>query len=184
MTAPHEMPIAGAAQGIAADIAGRVPVLRTKRLTLRAPRLEDFAAYAAIACGPRADTIDGPMTRDAAWDDFMRMVGLWILRGHGVWTVEAKGRIAGFALIGFEPGDQEPELGYFTADGLEGQGIATEAARAVLEHAFGALGLNRLVSYIHPGNAASIAVARRLGAVQDGVVDGSQVWVHLAGGAA
>ena len=59
------------------------------------------------------------------------------------------------------------ELGWLLYDGYEGQGYATEAAAALRDWAFGTLGLETLVSYCDPDNAASIAVAERLGAVRD-----------------
>ena len=46
--------VAPAARALAADLSANVPVLRTARLVLRAPVLEDFATYAAIVCGPGA----------------------------------------------------------------------------------------------------------------------------------
>lgn len=178
MSVAHEHAVSGPAQSVADTIAAHVPVLSTLRLTLRAPRLPDFATYAQVACGPRATGIGGPSTRTQAWDDFMRMVGLWLLRGHGIWTLEERvsAEVVGFVLIGFEPGDQEPELGYLMAEAHEGQGYATEAARAVLAYAFGPMRLPTLASLIDPGNARSIALARRLGARLDGVVAGAQIW--------
>ena len=53
-------------------------------------------------------------------------------------------------------------------DADEGKGFAFEAARAVLGHVFGAMGWETAVSYIAHGNERSAALARRLGAVQDG----------------
>ena len=44
-----------------------------------------------------------------------------------------------------------------------GRGLATEGGRAALEHAFGPLGLDRVISIIDPGNAASLRVAEKLG---------------------
>jgi RimJ/RimL family protein N-acetyltransferase len=44
-----------------------------------------------------------------------------------------------------------------------GQGYATEAARALIEHAFDAFGLARILATTERGNAASQAVMRRLG---------------------
>ncbi len=41
-------------------------------------------------------------------------------------------------------------------------------ARAVLGWAYGDLGLSTLVSYIHPDNTRSVALAERLGAKRDG----------------
>jgi RimJ/RimL family protein N-acetyltransferase len=52
-------------------------------------------------------------------------------------------------------------------DGHEGQGYATEAARALRDWAFDEAGLPTLVSYMDRENHASAAVARRLGAVPD-----------------
>jgi RimJ/RimL family protein N-acetyltransferase len=165
----------------AAAVAGAIPVLQTARLTLRAPRVTDFPAYAAIACTDRGIHIGGPLTEEEAWDDFCRMTANWLLRGHGAWSVETHaGDLVGFVLIGFEPGDAEPELGWFLVEGAEGRGYATEAALAVHDHAFATLGLDRLVSYIAPENAASARVAERLGARPEGELDGSQVWVHRA----
>ncbi|MCB1390500.1 MAG: GNAT family N-acetyltransferase [Rhodobacteraceae bacterium] len=179
---PHERPIPGAAQSQAQSIAARVPVLRTTRLTLRAPRIEDFAAYAGILTGPRAEAMGERLTRAEAWSDWCRLVGLWLLRGHGVWTLEtADDETAGFVLIGFEPGDQEPELGWFLTAEHEGRGLAEEAARAVLAHAWGTLVLDTLVSYIAPGNHRSLALARRLGARRDGTHAGCEVWRHFPG---
>jgi RimJ/RimL family protein N-acetyltransferase len=44
-----------------------------------------------------------------------------------------------------------------------GRGYATEGGRAALDHAFTVLGRDRVVSIVHPENAASIAVMTRLG---------------------
>ncbi|QGY00441.1 N-acetyltransferase [Roseovarius faecimaris] len=162
----------GTAAGMAARFAALVPVLTTERLTLRAPQAADFALYAEIACGPRSKGIGGPMTRDEAWYDFATLASCWMLRGHGGWTITLTrtGAPIGFALIGAEPGDQAPELGYLLIEAQEGQGYATEAAEAVRDYAFGTLRLPELVSYIAPGNARSVAVAERLGAIRSGNV--------------
>ena len=183
----HEIAPAGAARDEAARIAAAVPVLSSARLTLRAPRIEDFPLYAEIVTGARAEGIGGPLSREEAWDDWMRLVGLWLMRGHGLWVMEtSEAEVAGFVLLGFEPGDQEPELGWFATEAHEGQGLVTEAALAVLAHARDTLRLPSLVSYIDPQNARSAAVARRLGARLDGQLDGAEIWRHLprAGGAA
>lgn len=180
MTAPHERPIPGPAADLAAMLSSGLPVLETTRLRLRAVRLSDFDAWAEILCGPAAPHLGGPFTRDDAFVEFAASVGTWLLRGHGVWTVEPKagGEVLGFILLGFEPGDQEPELGYLFRPAAEGQGFATEAAAVARAHAFDTLQMDRLSSYIDPENAASQRVAQRLGAVREGEVDGSQVWVH------
>jgi len=52
-------------------------------------------------------------------------------------------------------------------EGHEGRGYATEAAMAMRDWAMRALRLAGLVSYVHPENHRSAAVAERLGATLD-----------------
>jgi len=156
---------------VAARFAALIPALETERLSLRAPTPADFPLYADIMCGPRSDGLGGPYSREDAWWDFAQMASGWVLHGHGGWAVDTKdGTHVGFALIGFEPGDQEPELGYLFAESAEGNGYATDAARAVKAYAFGDLKLATLVSYITFGNARSERVAERLGATKQGTL--------------
>lgn len=177
---PHERPIPGPAADFAAALAAQLPVIETARLRLRAPRLEDFDAWAEILCGPAGPHLGGPFDRDAAFVEYLASCGTWLLRGHGQLAVEPKagGEVLGFVLIGFEPGDQEPELGYLFRPKAEGQGYATEAAAALRDYAFTALRMDRLVSYVAPENRPSIRLAERLGAVRAADFDGAQVWVH------
>ncbi|TAG18948.1 MAG: N-acetyltransferase [Rhodobacterales bacterium] len=178
--APHEIPVPGPAATFAATLSGLLPVIETARLRLRAPTLADFDAWAEIFTGPAGPHLGGPFDREDAFTEFAAACGLWLLRGHGVWTVDLKsgGQPLGFVLIGFEPGDQEPELGYLFRPSAEGQGYATEAARALRDHAFTAMGMDRLVSYIDPENPRSSRVADRLGATRIADFDGAQVWLH------
>ena len=117
----------------------------------------------------------------------MQITGTWLLRGHGVWTLEDRETrdVLGFVLIGFEPGDREPELGYMLRASAEGRGLAFEACQAVRDYAFGALELPGIVSYVHHGNDRSIRLAKRLGAVRDTTAeadlapcDGAYVFRH------
>lgn len=178
--APHEIAIPGPAATFAATLSGMLPEIETARLRLRAPTLTDFDAWAEIFTGPAGPHLGGPFDRDDAFTEFAATCGLWLLRGHGLWTVERKSgsEPLGFVLIGFEPGDREPELGYLFRPVAEGNGYATEAAQALRDHAFVAMGLDRVVSYIDPANARSIRVVERLGATRAADFDGAQVWVH------
>lgn len=56
-----------------------------------------------------------------------------------------------------------PDLGYAFLPGARGQGYATEAGRAVLDHARQVLRLPRVLALVSPGNTASLAVLDRLG---------------------
>ncbi len=59
-------------------------------------------------------------------------------------------------------------LGYGIAARYEGQGLMTEAARAVIAYAFGPLGLHRLMANHLPENTRSATVLRRLGFTVEG----------------
>lgn len=155
------------AQGVelAVRVADAIPTLETERLFMRAPKLADFDTYAQIAASPRARYLT-VMSREDAWYDFAQMVAIWSLRGHGLWSVTAKadGKLLGFVVLGFEPEDPEPELGFiFTEDG-EGHGYAYEAASAARSFAFEQLGWDTLASFVVKGNERSQRLAERLGA--------------------
>ncbi len=169
MIARHEQPTPGPAEQIATMFAALVPVIRTDRLLLRAPRLSDFQTCAEIACSERGRFVGGPMDREEAWNEFAKMSAGWLLHGHGGFTIEDPETFdtLGFVVLGLEPGDQEVELGFAVTEMAEGKGIATEAAIAVRDWAARELGLTGLVSYIDPDNVRSVAVATRLNAVRD-----------------
>jgi ribosomal-protein-alanine N-acetyltransferase len=59
-------------------------------------------------------------------------------------------------------------LGYYAVAGGTGRGLMTEALSLAVGQAFGELGLHRLEANIQPGNAASLALARRLGFRREG----------------
>lgn len=143
------------------------PVLTTPRLTLRPYRIEDFEPVAAFLASERAQTMHGPFSREAAWAWFTNNVAQWSLYGYGGLMIEVRGRTVGQVSINSGPQFPEPELGWFLFEGNEGQGYATEAARALREFAYESAGLETIVTYCTPENRSSIAVAERLGAIAD-----------------
>lgn len=155
------------AQGaeLATRVAGAIPQLETERLVLRAPHLSDFDTYARIVASPRARYLT-VMSREDAWYDFAQMVAIWSLRGHGLWSVATKtdGKLQGFVVLGFEPEDPEPELGFIFTEEGEGHGYAVEAATAARSFAFEQLGWDTLASFVVKGNERSQRLAERLGA--------------------
>ena len=146
-----------------------IPTLRTERLVLRAPVMDDFPAFAALMASPRSLHMGGPLDRSAAWGSFCHGVALWRLMGHGALMIDRNGtgECVGQVEINHGPLFPEKELGWQLLEGQEGKGYVTEAARALRDWAFEALALPSLVSYIDPDNARSIAVAERLGALLD-----------------
>lgn len=71
-------------------------------------------------------------------------------------------RLIGFVRIGLD-GVKAGKLGYAVRRDEWGKGYATDAARTMMDFGFRDLGLRRISAAIGPDNAASIAVAKRLG---------------------
>ncbi|KMW60524.1 Acetyltransferase, GNAT family [Candidatus Rhodobacter oscarellae] len=145
------------------------PTLQTERLTLRAHRMEDFDAFAALWASEDSKFMGGPEDRNMAWHLFAGEIASWQLQGFGYWTLERQSDAALLGGCGFgrPPAFPERELGWYLYADHRGHGYVTEAARAARDFAYGTLGWSTLVSYISLQNAASIAVAERLGAVPD-----------------
>lgn len=144
------------------------PVLTTERLTLRAPDPQDAETFVAFYQTERAQYVGGPMTPHMAWNFFCTEIGHWAVHGFGMFTVTPKGEDRALGIVGhwYPPGWPEREVGWVLFEG-EGTGIAAEAARACIDHAYGPLGWDTVVSYIDPGNTRSITLANRLGAIHD-----------------
>ncbi|MDX1395620.1 MAG: GNAT family N-acetyltransferase [Gemmatimonadota bacterium] len=85
--------------------------------------------------------------------------------GWGLWTIRPAGadEIAGFA--GFRPFFEPPEIQLLYGLHPEwwGEGLATEAAAAVVDHAFDVLGFDEVRAATDRPNAASAAVLERIG---------------------
>lgn len=186
MIRPWLTPPPDARAEMAARICAPVPAIETARLRLRAPRLADFESYEAIVCTDGGAQLGDPMTPEEAWLDFCELVAGWMLRGHGVFAMETRdeARLSGFITLDHEQGDPEPELGWFLLPEARGRGFATEAAAAIRDLALGPLRMSNLVSYADPENAASIAVALRLGATPEGRCGDAAVFRHHSKGAA
>lgn len=140
-----------------------IPTLHTARLTLRAPEMADFPAYSAFVTSGRTQFMGGPHDAATAWNWFCNDAAQWALLGMGGLTVLHDGAQIGQVALCHGPQFPEPELGWFLFDGFEGQGLATEAAAALLGWALGPRGLKTAVSYIDAGNLPSARLAQRLG---------------------
>ncbi|KMK68755.1 GNAT family N-acetyltransferase [Puniceibacterium sp. IMCC21224] len=168
MTAAAEQHRPGPGSRLAVRTAGRLPVLDTTRLQLRAPRIYDFDNYAAILCSDRAAFMGGSVSRADAWLNFTQYVAQWLLHGHGLWTIDAETRpSAGFVLLGYQFDDPEAELRIFLTDTSEGQGYALEAMTAARSHAFDELGWSSVVSYVNKGNERARKLMQALNAKRD-----------------
>lgn len=82
-------------------------------------------------------------------------------------TTHADDQLIGFARLGLG-GVKAAKLGYAVVADHWGHGYATDAARALVNYGFTTLDLHRITAAIGPDNAASIAVATRLGFILEG----------------
>lgn len=145
-----------------------IPILETERLTLRSFREDDVQALFELSQDPDVVRYVGDRrvpTLQETWRAVAGWLGHWTLRDYGQWAVEerAGGRFIGRAGI-INPVDWPgPEVGYLLGRDWWGHGYATEAAQATMDWGFREIGFDELISLIDPANAASIAVATRLG---------------------
>lgn len=162
--------------GAAGSVAGVEYVLVTERLLLSPVTASDYAALQAHWAAPdvRRFLFDGTMLSPAeiseAIDDSTRD---FAAAGYGLWLIQEQDRTDLTGTAGLRPLDDIGlEIFYSLAPGSWGKGYATEAARAVVEHALGPLGLPEVLAEVDAGNIASVAVVERLGMTAFDVVPG------------
>jgi len=145
-----------------------VIVLETPRLLLRHYVPADADALSEVLCDrENMRYYPNPFERAdvEAWIE--KSLRRYREDGIGRWALvlKADGKFAGDC--GLVPqqvdGATEIEVGYALARIYQGQGLATEAARACLDYAFSNLGLQRVISLIRPENVPSRRVAERNG---------------------
>lgn len=141
-----------------------IPVIQTERLILRAFEARDLDPYVGYYTGPRTGGVGGPLPRHKVVERFCAMIGHWTLRGFGRFAICLDPAAPGIGHVGpMQLGDDSPEMTWTLWSGQhEGQGFATEAARAVLDHLFAA-GWPEILAHVEAANTASLAVAHRLG---------------------
>lgn len=139
--------------------------IETARLMLRLPQASDFNRFADMFADASTHHIGGPLARHEAWRRFLQMPGAWMVQGFAMFAVTAKddGRWLGIAGPWQPDGWPGTEVGYAFHHDARGQGFVTEACVAAMDWAFGQLGWSEVIHCIAPDNAASQAVAKRLG---------------------
>ncbi|MEU5094560.1 GNAT family N-acetyltransferase [Streptomyces sp. NPDC020996] len=101
-------------------------------------------------------------------------VAHWARHGYGDFAVRDAATHAFLGRVGLRNRARYgTDLGFAVHPRAQGRGIAREAGRACLDLAFRRLALPAVFAFVLPGNAASIAVLRRLGAQEAGTVQSS-----------
>lgn len=147
-------------------------VLTTPRLVLRRYREDDLGPFAALNADLRVmEHLGGrPLARAesdeiAAWAQQLNDA-----EGIGLLAVERREDAAFLGFCGLHHLDSYPddvEVAWRLAHAYWGQGYATEAATAWVDHAVEMLGVPRVISITDAPNVRSLAVMRRLGMTVD-----------------
>ncbi|MFG1496508.1 GNAT family N-acetyltransferase [Saccharospirillum sp. HFRX-1] len=145
--------------------------LNTERLRLRPRTLVDAEDCYQLDQQPGVlDYVSGPWHDPEAHRAFIHQRTVQDYgEGLGYWVVSPAGepdQFLGWVLLipvdGIGP---EIEIGWRLLPRSWGKGIASEAARAVMNHAFQHLRLERVIADIHPDNQRSKRVARKIGMI-------------------
>lgn len=154
--------------------AERLPTLETARLRLRAVVPADVPDLLAVFGDPVVCRYwSRPPLADVAEADALQqeIAALFAERTLFQWAIaeRASDRLVGTCtLADLSVEHRRAALGYAVGRAAWGRGYATEALRALLDLAFGALALHRLEADVDPRNAASIRVLERLGFRHEG----------------
>lgn len=158
--------------------------LTTPRLVLRELFASDAAALNEIESNPdviryMSFNVQTAEQTSAYLEDAVRkqaetprtIYDFAIVPRTGAAEANGAGRLIGRCGLGIRrPEHREAELWYLLHPAQAGHGYATEAATALLDFAFGALGLHRVYADCDPRNEASCRVTARLGMRLEGVL--------------
>lgn len=162
-------------------------VLETGRLIFRRLNMDDLEDLFALYHSPdvRKYYSEGVPSYEETKQELEWMINTFYAKyGFGMWATihKATGKFIG--RCGMTPmdieGHEEIEVGYMLAKEYWGQGLATEAAQAILQYGLEQVGLSRLICVINPGNRASSKVAMKIGMTLeiDGNVNGEPTLLY------
>jgi RimJ/RimL family protein N-acetyltransferase len=162
--------------------------LETPRLRLRPFREEDLDALTALYADAEVMRFIGDgktLDRAATWRQIALFLGHQQLRGYSTLAIEdrASGEFLGECGPWYPEGWPMLEVGWLVAPQRQGQGVATEAGRAVLDWCFEHLPTEPICSLIRPDNQSSARVAQKLGAHLERSLDDyfggpTDMWMH------
>ena len=146
------------------------PIFETPRLRVRPFRDEDVETFVAYRAHPDVE-------RYQSWTDFTLAEGRALVESMqglqpgmpGQWyqfalEERASGALVGDLALKVNAGEpREAEVGFTLAPAHQGRGYAAEALRGLLGHAFGTLGLHRVMAVTDALNAPAAALLERVG---------------------
>lgn len=159
-----------------------LPQLRGSRVQLRAQRAGDVPALFAIHSDPvvmrywsfppwqraeQAQEMFDKNDRGRRSGEFLP----WAIALNADAAQDGDDALIGTcSLFAIDTMHRRAMIGYALARAHWGRGYAQEALRLALDHAFGALALNRVEADVDPRNTASIRLLERVGFAREGVL--------------
>jgi RimJ/RimL family protein N-acetyltransferase len=156
--------------------ASLLPVLESERLRLRAYRMQDLDAVYALYSDPRVMRYwSFPPWQDKAQARayLERVLAETATGAVHAWAIADRGddALIGTATLHSLQREQgRAEIGYSLVPERQGRGLAAEALRLLLAHAFDGLQLRRLEADVDPRNLASCRLLERLGFRREGLL--------------
>jgi 8-oxo-dGTP diphosphatase len=144
--------------------------LETRRLRLRAPRLEDADAIARLLADGTVARFTARIPHPYRREDAQAFIGGLKTSDELVWVLTAKSDESVLGAIGLAHPEAPtgPALGYWLGRDHWGAGFMSEAVARVLRFAFEDLTAVKVRARAHPQNAASLRVLEKAGFVCTG----------------
>jgi RimJ/RimL family protein N-acetyltransferase len=140
-------------------------ILVTKRLTLRPPLEVDIDDITEAIGNPNVsrmlDRVPYPYFRKDAEDWLDHVTAEIEADQHMAFTIHRERLIGAVTLSAFDEG--APVLGYWLAEPAWGKGYATDAAAAIIAHAFNTRQIETVKASVAKANPASLNVQIKLG---------------------
>ena len=158
-----------------------IVLVESSRTLLRAVLAEDLADLMEVNGDPQVTQFLPYATWQTLEDGIAWLGRMQALQASGsgqqlVLQRRCDGKVIGSLLLfKFDEASARVELGYVLGRSHWGQGLMSEAVRAVCAQAFGTWGVRRMEAEINPLNAASCGLLERAGFLLEGTL--RQRWV-------
>jgi len=153
------------------------PRLETDRLILREMTLGDVEFYFRHFNNKKVvegSCFPGPKTLEAAKEELELYCIRPFKENRGIrWGIARKGSDELIGTCGYydwNKTSRRAEMGYDLEPAHWGEGMMTEALRAILRYGFEEIGLNRVQAIIDSENVRSIKLVERLGLKKEGIL--------------
>ncbi|MCP4978459.1 MAG: GNAT family N-acetyltransferase [Maribacter sp.] len=145
-----------------------IPTLKTERLKLIPPNADCFALYEQFYTDAEASKMyGGPISKEQVWARLKADLGSWHLVGFGIWIIQLKANNNFIGTCGFWKGNDWPrELTWWVLPEARGKGVATEASKAALLHAYNEFKWDTVETYMNDENIAARVLVKKLEGVK------------------